>query len=230
MRILLLCCVLICACNIRAFAQPDSTKTWQVRWAISSFALSRVPSLQLGFQKNFNSRWAVSAEYGWSTYNLFRDKWYPDSVRENFRYRKIRAEIKRYSSITEVSDHINTHVYWSLEGLFIPEKYKKHNDTFRQGNQSYGYFFSRIKSNIYVASLNPGIEWRYKQKIVLDTYVGLGPRFIHIRHYDTVLGYDPPNTGGILNFLNFDDSKDWKEGWHTTLHVALGFKLGYFIF
>ncbi|PSR56331.1 hypothetical protein AHMF7605_23950 [Adhaeribacter arboris] len=229
MRCLLVCCLFSCFCSICVFAQNESTKTWQIRWAASSFALSRTPSLQLGIQKNISSRWAVSAEYGLSTYKLYKDKWYPDSVREDFRYHKFRAEVKHYSYVTEVSDNINTHVYWGLEGLFIPERYNKQRDSFRRGYQNYDYFFSRIKSNIYVASLNAGIEWRYKQRLVLDTYAGLGPRFIHIRHYDTVLGYNVPDNGGLLSFLNFDDSKDGKEGWHTTLHVALGFKLGYYI-
>ncbi len=219
--------------SFNVFCQPHNIKTWQLRWAASSFAASRTPSLQLGLQKDINSRWTISAEYGLSTYYLIKEKYYPDSARENFRYQKFRAEIKRFSYSTEISENFKTHVYWGLEGLFIPERYNKQTDSFRRGYQHYDYFFSRVKSNIYVVSLNAGIEWRYNQKLVLDTYAGLGPRIIHIRHYDTVLGYDPPDKGGFLSFLNllnFDASRDQNEGWHPTLHVALGFKLGYYLF
>lgn len=214
--------------SFNAFCQPDKTLTWQVRWATSSFLASRTPVIQLGLQKNITPKWVLSAEYGWSTYGLLDKKWYPDTVRKDFTYQKFRAVVKHFTSVTEVSDNIKTHLYWGLEGVYIPERYTKQTDYFYRNEQRYNFYSSRVKSNIYVASLNAGIEWQFKQKLVLDTYAGLGPRFILIRHHQTVLGYDPPDTG--KKFKLFESRRDNTEGWHKTWHVALGFKLGYYIF
>ena len=182
----------------------------------------------MGVQKNINSTWAVSAEYGLSTYHLFKDKWYQDSVREDFRYQKIKAEIKRFFPKTELTNSLNAHVYIGLEGLFIPERYKKQTNYFYRNQKRYDYNLSRIKNKIYVASLNTGIEWRFKQKWVVDTYFGLGPRFIHIRHYDTELYPDPPYVEPGFNLFKVIP-RDRQEGLYRTLHVALGFKYGYYI-
>ncbi|WP_115375354.1 hypothetical protein [Adhaeribacter pallidiroseus] len=209
-------------------AQHNQAKTWQVRWAVSSFLASRTPVIQLGLQKSINSNWAISAEYGWSTYGMLDKKWYPDTVRENFTYQKFRAEVKHFTSITELSNNLKTHLYWSIEGVYMPERYAKQTDYFYRKGQQYDYYSSRIKSNVYATSFHIGAEWRFKQKLVLDTYAGLGPRIIYIKHHNTVFGYDPPDTGTKIRL--FESRRDNTEGWHRTLHVALGFKLGYYIF
>ena len=228
MKILFLVACGISLC-FNAFGQPDSARTWQVRWALTSLADPRTPTFQVGLQKNITSKWAFSFDYGLSTYGLLSKKYYPDSVRTSFHYQKLRTELKYLFPVFESAvEGLQYTFYLSVEGVFIPERYNKQMDYFYRDEERYEYSFSRIRNNIYTACLKGGIEWQYNRKWVLDTYAGLGPRFINVQHYDTIPG-DLPYTGPQWLAWLSPAPRDRVPGWHNTIHVALGIKLGYYI-
>jgi hypothetical protein len=119
-----------------AFCQLDSTRTWQVRWGFTSLLDPRTPGLQVGLQKNITSKWALSFDYGLSTYGLLSKKYYTDSVRTSFRYQKIRTVLKYLFPVFKSAvEGLQYTIYLIVEGAFIPERYNKHRNYFIRNQQ-----------------------------------------------------------------------------------------------
>ncbi|RDC66504.1 hypothetical protein [Adhaeribacter pallidiroseus] len=213
--------------SVNAFCQPDSTRTWQVRLAPLSIIDPRTPALQVGLQKRLSRRLAFSAEYGLASLGWLQPK-NSKSPWHNFRYQKVRTEVKYFLGLKKEIDFKQLQPYVSVETFLLPQNYTKQNDYFWRDPVSYHYDFSKIQKTVWGNCLKIGLESNINRNWVMDFYWGLGVRSIFIKHHRLV-NLRPEEEPYMLKEWFSGDDKDKIAGWQQTLHVALGFKLGYYI-
>ena len=213
--------------SLTALAQPASIKTWQIKWAPLSLIDPRTPALQMGIQKQVNPHLALSAEYGRATLGWLR----PDRINNywsGFRYHKMRTELKYFFGLKDLLPMNQLHPYFSFETFILPQTYKKQNDYFWRDTVSYHYDYSKIQKTVWGNCLKMGLESNISRNWTVDMYWGLGVRSIFIKHADLV-NLRPEEEPYVFREWFAGDDKDKKAGWQQALHIASGFKLGYYI-
>lgn len=178
--------------------------------------------LQVGIQKNFNQRIALSLDHGikLDVFKYVRD----GTDREDYKYTKSKAELKYFIGLTSKDSSSTVFPYLSVEGMFFPQKYRKENSRLLREEGTFRYDYSNIKRTVWVASLKYGREKRYK-RTAFDFNIGIGVRRISIEHQ--TFGLVEEDEPGLMH--SFLSPIDTKEGVFYRPHISLGFKVGYSI-
>lgn len=203
-----------------AFSQSDNR---HIRLHVAPLNLFDPVSgvLQVGIQKNFNQRIALSLDHGikLDVFKYVRD----GTDREDYKYTKSKAELKYFIGLKSKDSSSTVFPYLSVEGMFFPQKYRKENSRIFREEGSFWYDYSNIKRTVWVASIKYGREKRYK-RTAFDFNMGIGVRRMSIEHQAFGLVKDLLEPRGY-----FLPPIDTKEGVFYRPHVSLGFKVGYVI-
>lgn len=207
----------------QSYSQTIPDKPLQLRIAPLNIIDPATGVIQVGVQKKFTSRWALSFDYGLRFNNLiFQDI---KKERKEYRYSKSKAEIKYFFKSKTRYTSKGDDMYIALQGFYFPQQYRKDNSWLIRNRTSYQYSYSNISRNVAVASVLMGGE-HVRGRLITDYYVGLGIRKMTIRH-------QPVNMVARQRL----ESKEWvnitpvdhNEGIFYRPHYAIGFKIGYIL-
>ncbi|PKV63312.1 hypothetical protein [Pontibacter ramchanderi] len=176
--------------------------------------------LQVGAQKNFSQRFALSLDHGFRMQTFRKLLSDGESDRKNYKYSKTKAELKYFVG----KGNPVTSSYLSMEAMYFPQSYRKENAYLIRNEQHYRYTTSQIDRTVWVTSLKYGIEVRFSS-FVLDHFFGLGLRRLSIAHQ--------PSDLQEAEFYEETDvwfpPLDRNEGVFYRPHVAMGLKVGYIL-
>ncbi|ALJ00131.1 hypothetical protein DC20_15575 [Rufibacter tibetensis] len=172
--------------------------------------------LQLGVQKTFSQRLAVSLDHGMKMKVFDRG----GTGKQGHTYSKTKAELKYFLDIKKRVIWSRVFSYLAIEGMYFPQKYSREDNWVYRGTTYYRYDYSKINRPVWVASLKYGQETRYR-KVVIDKFIGLGVRRLSVKHQ---------TIGEREDHFDHDEwsigFRDIEEGIFEMIHVSLGVKFG----
>jgi len=201
------------------FGQTSDNKQLQIR--ISPLGLIDPVSsvIQLGLQKQLNKRLAISIDYGFKYLSF-----YDPMNRKDYKYSKSRAELKYFVKLKNKSSGTSVSPYLAVEGLFLPQKFRKEDEWIFRDHKNYKYEYSNINRQVLVANLKFGKEVWINNSFIFDKYIGIGVRKLTITQNafgEVESIYDEPMD------LPSGSSIDWHNGIYYRPNLLVGFKIGY---
>jgi hypothetical protein len=190
----------------------------ELRFAPLSLIDLRTPTFQAGLQYNATKRLGFSLDFG---YGINPQK---NTGIVNRHYYKVRSEIRLFlSSKGPVADK-SVAYYTSLEGFYIPERFRQENGWYTEGSNYYRYEYNDIQKTVLGACVKFGGEYIGHSGFLIDFYLGLGYRNVqyHNSRHNETLSPDPI-------WQEWFKSSDYNDGRYPRPHLAAGFKVGYMI-
>ncbi|QMU30800.1 hypothetical protein [Adhaeribacter radiodurans] len=225
-KIFYLICLTLLLISQLVSAQEKKNIGLQFRVSPLSLLDPRAATVQLGIQANVKNRFGFSVDYGLPFKKLTEQIYTnPDLQFEQHKYHRIRAEIKYFMPPSWIKAGEKSRPYFSGEGFFGPEKYRKKDDWLLRDNEAYHYEYSDITRKMRGACLKVGLEYAIGRRVLLDVFIGPGLRQIKIDHHtfgEELREYDAP-----VDF--YIEPVDKREGTFTRIHLGLGFKIGFVI-
>jgi len=203
------------------FGQKSIDKQLQIRISPLSLIDPVTSVIQVGLQKQINKKLAASVDYGFK-YLSFYDPY----GRKNYQYSKSRVELKYFIKLKNKSSAALVSPYLAVEGLYLPQKFRKENEWIFKDQKSYKYEYSNINRQVWVYNLKFGKEYTIREKFIFDKYIGIGIRKLTITQNafgEVESLYDEPVD------MPSGSSIDWQDGIYYRPNFLLGFKVGYIL-
>ena len=205
------------------YCQNNPNKLFQLRIAPMNLVDPMTGTIQVGVQKRFNSMMAVAFDYGLKFDKLSFSSQKND--RKNYNYYKYKVEIKYFlGGKTSQASQID-HPYFSIQGFYFPQHYRKDNSWLIKNGKSYHFDHSMIDRKAIATSILFGDE-HISGRLVFDGYVGVGLKQLNIKH-QTTNAVDRPMSWfkEWLSLMPIDQY----EGKFYRIHIPFGIKIGYII-
>lgn len=204
----------------------DSTKNeWQPHTSVG-FRLAplnlidfNAPTLQLGMEIGFKSKWYFGIDLGIKSPMLPPNDGVND--RDDWKYFKLKAEVK-YAFVQRK----RFFVYTGLEGFYFPQDFVRTEDVLIVNDEtSYWYERADVKRRDWAVYPKAGIELRTKGGFLFDAYTGIGYRVTKIKHSN--IDINTANNWGFWEGFG-PGFEDRRNGTFERFHFVIGLKIGGF--
>ena len=182
------------------------------------------PALHVGLEFKSSCHWSFSADYGFKTPDILF-KWNYSKI--HIRQYKYRAEVRYY-----LGQYFNR-TYLASEFHFIPKSYIRTDNWYSNSAGNFAFTSANVKTKDFGAVLKMGynrdIKLGYNKDVVknllLDIFIGLGPRWLQVKYSPTDANL-VPFPGGLDEWIVPNDQS---EGTFLKLYFITGLRLGYII-
>jgi Protein of unknown function (DUF3575) len=179
------------------------------------------PCLLVGAEYRPTDRLGVEVQYGGQFMPLQLTGFGLTENRRDFRYHKIKVELRRYLEVDDA--HPRRQTIFALQPFFIPQQYVRGKGYFHDGRQYIGYDEARVEKNIIGLAAKVGMVWNLGSHWQLEATTGLGGRYMNVKFWTVnrrIASEMGTFAGNMFNQIE-------RPGEVINIHVEANVKVGY---